>query len=172
MEFATFANPGTHVPEGRHFPRVRNQYSYKIDKDGRKVLIKSGQTNFYDQIQECLHDNDVRTIVKRMEMGDMSALGSQVEGFIDTLSLPRNLMEAENTRIEIENAFARLPLEERSKYGQDVHRFIKDVNVKIDERMNKAASEYRAKLLEQEKAQQAAQAQPSAQLTPTEGGNN
>lgn len=161
-QYRTASNPGGHVPEGRHFPYLRPKYAYEIDKTGRKVLKKAGATNFYEQIQEGLHDNDVQTIVKRMEMGDLSALGDQTQGFIDALSLPKNLMEAENTRIQIENLFARLPEEERAKYGQDVYRFIKEVNGKIDERMNKAASEYRAQLLAQEQAQN-----PTPSPTPT-----
>lgn len=151
-KFRTAAEPGTWQGEGRRFPFLRNKYSYTIDKNGRKVLQKNGATNFYEQIQEGLHDNDVEMIIKRVSRGDMSALGqvSPVEGFIDTLSLPRNLMEAENTRVRIENLFSSLPQEERDKYGQDVYRFIKDVNTKIDERMIKAREEQRAALMQKE----------------------
>ena len=52
-----------HTPRPITFPETRNQYAYEYEKDkngmftGRKVLKKTGETNFVAMIQESKDDN-------------------------------------------------------------------------------------------------------------------
>ena len=162
-----FDKTGPIVRDVRTFPTTRNTYAYDFDKKtGRKVLVKTGETNFYELIQSSKDDNSVRGIVDRMNRGDMTALGQAVEGFIDGLAFPKNFMEMQNVNIQMQNMFAALSPDEKKEYGSDINVFIKSMNEKLDKRLEEAAEKHREQLKQQ--AQQPAQAtqQPTQEVTP------
>lgn len=138
-------------PSIKEYPKTRAKYQYEFDKDGRKVLKKTGDyTNVYAMIQEGKDDNTPRSVLQRIQKGDMTAIGDLQAGFMDALVYPKNFMEAQNVRLQMENMFNSLTAEQKATYGQDVNRFVKDMNEKLDVKLKADAEKRRQDLVNQQ----------------------
>lgn len=142
MIFRSRSNYSGWEREDRTFPQVEPTYAYDFDKtSGRKVLVKTGETNVYIPKQEAVQDTLVYNLIDQVQRtGNTELLGHSVDGFIDAIGLPKNLMEAENIRIKAETLFNSLPLDVRKQYGSDYGAFLKDMNHKLTEKQQTAAS--------------------------------
>lgn len=108
------------TPTGR---RMRDEYGYEIDSFGRKVLVKTGETDFYAKIQECLEDCKIENILARVAAGDNSVF--RPDGiYADTTVMPNNMLEAMQQIQSLENTWASLDNEIKRKYNFDVGQFI------------------------------------------------
>lgn len=102
---------------------IENEYSYKIDSFGRKILHKSGETNLYEKIQASLEDTKIENIIKRAVAGDTSML--RPDGiYADLTEMPNNLIEARQAIQELENTWYGLSQKLRNKYNNSVEDFI------------------------------------------------
>lgn len=108
------------TPNGR---RMQDEYGYEIDKFGRKVLVKTGETDLYAKIQEELEETKIENILKRVAIGDTSVL--RPDGiYADLTEMPGNLLEARQMMQELENTWNGLPNEIKKKYNYDVEQYI------------------------------------------------
>ena len=101
----------------------QDEYSYKIDSYGRKILEKTGETNLYAKIQESLEETKIENILKRAVAGDTSML--RPDGiYADLSEMPSNLLEARQAMQELENTWNGLDNDIKAKYHYDLDQFI------------------------------------------------
>lgn len=133
MKFRSRSDYSRQKPKAIVYPKTRPQYIETVDKEGKRKVVKDGETNFYLQAQEALSDTLIYNLIDQYERtGNASIFGSpSLGGFIDTVGMPRDLMEAENIRARAKMLFDALPLEERKKFGHDFGAFLNDVNAKL-----------------------------------------
>lgn len=102
---------------------MQNEYGYVIDKFGRKILIKTGETNQYETIQEALEETKIENILQRASIGDMSVF--RPDGIYEDLTqLPTNLIEARRAMQNLENLWETIPQEIKNKYNNNLEEFI------------------------------------------------
>lgn len=103
---------------------MKNEYSYKVDSFGRKVLEKTGESNLYEMIQLSLEDTKIENILARCAAGDTSMLHPNGGQYLDTTELPNNLIEAKQAMQQLENTWQDLPMDIKNKYNNDLDQFI------------------------------------------------
>lgn len=102
---------------------MQDNYGYEIDKYGRKILVKQGETNLYEIIQESLEETKIENILKRVAMGDTSVM--RPDGiYADMTQAPSNLIEARKQMQKLENLWNGLDNEIKRKYNFSVEEFI------------------------------------------------
>lgn len=102
---------------------MQNEYGYEVDNFGRKVLVKTGETNLYARIQESLEETKIENIIARVTTGDTSML--RPDGiYADLSEIPNNLIEARQQMQKLENVWGDLPREIKEKYNFNVEEFI------------------------------------------------
>ena len=109
-----------YIEQGR---KEANEYGYEINKAGMKELIKTGETNLYEKIQEALEETKIENIIKSVTNGDTSMLRATGQ-YIDTTELPNNMIEARQAMQKLENTWLTLPTEIKNKYNNSVEEFI------------------------------------------------
>lgn len=141
MKFRTRSDFSYEHPKPVVYPKTRPIFRESLDEFGRTVVKQDGETNFYAMIQEAAQDTLIYNLIDQYERSlDPTIFGSpSVGGFIDCMSMPRDLMEAENVRSQAKQLFAALPAEERKKYGNDFTTFLSDVNAKLAAKVVEAA---------------------------------
>lgn len=102
------------------------EYEYKVTDEGRE-LVKTGETDVYALIQSRLDETKIENIIKRATY-DPNALGSQEwrtnETMTDISDMPTNYHEWYGRIKEAENEFNKLPIEIKSKWDNDVEKYI------------------------------------------------
>lgn len=102
---------------------MQNEYGYEVDKFGRKILVKTGETNLYAKIQENLEETKIENIIAKVTTGDTSML--RPDGiYADLSEVPNNLIEARQQMQKLENIWGPLPREIKEKYNFNVEEFI------------------------------------------------
>lgn len=109
-----------HAPVGS---QIVDEYTYVVDTYGRKVLQKTGEHNLYDIIQESLEETKIENVLARAVQGDTSGLRANGQ-YIDTTTIPNNLIEAKQAIQALENTWYGLPQEIRSKYNNNMDEFV------------------------------------------------
>ena len=112
------------------FPSTRPVFSLTM-KNGKKVLEKTGENNFYRAIQDAVPDTCLINIINRLTKGDDKAVGDVVGGFVDITQMPKNLMEAQNLMMFSEQYFNGLPKEVREKYKNNLGGFLQDIDKEL-----------------------------------------
>ena len=103
---------------------VKVLFRGKYDANGRVVLEKSGEENFYDYIQSFRDSVDLNVILARFTNGEVDAL-SKAQGFYaDVTDFPKNMAEALNRINQAEEMFKALPLETRQKFDCSFEQFL------------------------------------------------
>lgn len=152
--FRNRSNYGIPCREIRNYPKVQPTYGYDTDDTGRKIRVKNGTTNVYQQIQEATPETQIYNLIDRINRtGDMSLLGEAVEGVFDATVYPSDMFEAQRVRVKAEQIFAALPFEERRKYNNDVYKYIESVNTQLKANTLKAAEKKRAAVVNNEPAE-------------------
>lgn len=101
----------------------QDEFGYEIDKFGRKVLKKTGETNLYAKIQASLEETKIENILKRVVAGDDSML--RPDGiYADLTELPSNLIEARQAMQNLENVWNDLDNDIKRKYNFNLDEFI------------------------------------------------
>lgn len=113
--YNAFNRPPRHVtPVGNP---VKQDYELKIEPDGRRYLIKTGETNIYDVIQSFSAESDLHLIVKRYEAGDTSVLQRAQGVYADITNLPADMHAAKDAVRYAERMYGKLPADVRAKLG-------------------------------------------------------
>lgn len=102
---------------------IENEYSYKVDTYGRKILECTGQKNLYQEIQMSLEETKIENILNRAMAGDTSGLSANGT-YMDTTQIPNNLIEARQAIQNLENMWASLSQDIKNKYHNDVEEFV------------------------------------------------
>lgn len=102
---------------------LQNEYGYEINKLGQKVLVKTGEFNLYQKIQEAHEDTKIENVMARCIAGDTSML--RPDGlYADATKAPKNLIEARQQMQTLENLWNSLDINTRRKYNFSVDEFI------------------------------------------------
>lgn len=103
--------------------RMQDNYEYAIDDYGRKVLIKSGETDLYAKIQESHEESKIETILARVAVGDTSVF--RPDGIYEDISeVPNNFIEVRQQIQKMENTWKKLPKEIKEHYNNNMEDFI------------------------------------------------
>lgn len=103
-----------------------NDYQIEISKNGHKELIKTGEHNEYEKIQEYLEETLIENILQRAELGDPLALEARKGTYLDTTDMPKTLAEAQNKIITIKNEFEKLPVDIRRKFDFSPEKYVQE----------------------------------------------
>lgn len=102
------SNPGS---------KVRPIMQAKTDDDGNRRLVQIGEQNAYDLIQSYRDDTLLENVIKRCTLsGDYSALKQRVPQYLDTLSMPQDLMQAYQVTEAAKNLYNTLTPEQKQQY--------------------------------------------------------
>lgn len=104
--------------------RLLEVFQEEINKDGRKELVHIGNTNIYDKIQEGREDTLIQNILVHLANGDLSVLRQQKPQYIDSTTLPKTLMEANNIVIKAKQEFEKMPKEVKEKFDYDAELYV------------------------------------------------
>lgn len=108
------------------FKKTEPIYEEVIDKNGIKVLKKTGETNFYEKIQE--HKNSVllSEIIKRYEIQPDDITAEVIEnGIVDLTKVPENAIEAYAYVENAKNIWNNVGPEIQKKFNNDFTNFLK-----------------------------------------------
>lgn len=107
--YTQFNRPKTiPAPPGDNFIDV---FQEEITKDGHKEIVKVGEKNVYDMIQEDLEQSKIENILAAAAMGDLSVLKAQEPVYIDATTFPKTMMEAQNIVVKAKQEFEKMPQE-------------------------------------------------------------
>lgn len=136
--------PFERVPKS--YPKFAPEYRMELNQEtGLQELVEVGQTNLYAIKREAAKDCNIYNQIDRFNRtGDASFLGQTVDGFIDTLQMPKSLMEIENVRAKSSQLWSAAPREIREQYGNNIGLFLKDVDKKLSERAQAKQAAQRA----------------------------
>lgn len=119
-------------PEHRFTPSGTpfiNTYQEEI-KDGRLTLIKTGQTNVYEMIQQDLESCKIENILHAVAMGDLNALNQREATYVDATTMPKSLMEAQNLVLKMKDEFYKMPMEVRKEFGNSPEAYVEEMGTK------------------------------------------
>ena len=109
------------TPAGDRFLEL---FQEEITEDGKKELVHIGDTNIYDKIQEGKEDTEIQNILVHLANGDLSVLRQQKPQYIDSTTLPKTLMEANNIVIKAKQEFEKMPKEVKEKFDNDAELYV------------------------------------------------
>lgn len=120
-----------------------------LDENGVKTIAPTGKTNVYAKIQEDLEDTLIENIIHKMMMGDFTMLKAQQGQYVDSTTMPKSLMDAQNIIIKAKAEFEKFPAEVRDLFDQSAEKYVSEMGTKaFFEKMSK----YNDKIAEIEKA--------------------
>lgn len=127
MELYTQLNRPKTIPNesGREY---YEDYQERINKDtGEKELVVIGKHSVVEQIQAGAEETKIQNILKRVSMGDMSALMQKQPVYVDSTNMPKNLMEAQNLVIRATREFEAMPEEVRNLFSNNPEKYIAEM---------------------------------------------
>ena len=104
-----------------------NEYQEEIDKNGQKELVKIGEKNIYAMIQVDLEGTKIENILHAVAMGDLSALNQREAFYIDSTTMPKTMMEAQNMVIKAKQEFDNMPLEVRKLFNNSAEQYVSEM---------------------------------------------
>lgn len=115
--------PSNITASGSQFEPV---YQTKVDKNGHKSLVKTGERNVYEIIQQNAVGVDLASIIKRCTLLNDSSLLMQRNpiGDVDLTQIPGDLMAAQNAYIAIKDSFYQLPVDIRRQFDNSPDVFV------------------------------------------------
>lgn len=108
--------PKKKTPVGK---RYLNTYQEEINKKGQLNLVKTGETDIYAMIQEDAESCKIENILHAVAMGDLNALQQREATYVDSTTMPKNLMEAQNLVIRLKDEFYKMPVDVRKEFKND-----------------------------------------------------
>ncbi len=85
----------------------------------RVTLVETGTIDIQDEINSYAPYSDLRYMLSRLKVGDVSCVKSQPAFFGDFTAIPRNAIDAVNLVHDVERYFSTLPEEERIACNND-----------------------------------------------------
>lgn len=114
-------NPNSRISDPSEFvsnpgERFRDIYTPYVCDDGTIVLKVVDKEDIRAKINSERELTDIACIVKRLQLGDTSALNPYEPMYGDFTKLPKTMAEALNLSINAEKAFEHLPKETRAQF--------------------------------------------------------
>lgn len=94
-------------------------FTGRYDKNGDLQLVKTGTENLYDKIQAEAAACDMDNILRRFANGDISVLSESQGVYADVANAPMHFTDALNMVRSVQDAFDKMPAEDREKYDND-----------------------------------------------------
>lgn len=149
---------------GRYYAATGNgevQLYLEEIKNGRKQLTKNGIHNLYAEIQIDRDNCKVENILHQVAMGDLSRLRESQATYIDSTTMPKSLMEAQNLVLRMKQEFDKMPVEVKKEFGNSADKYVelmgtnefKDIMAPYNEKIAKIAAEKNAKDYEKKVAE-------------------
>lgn len=104
-------------------------FEYKVDDKGEKDLVKVGETNVREKIQEFKDECDVKQILARATV-DPSVLHQREVFYADVTAMPHSLAEAQQMITEIKKDFEKMSPEIKEKFDYSAERYIAEFGSK------------------------------------------
>lgn len=98
-------------------------YSPIVNDDGSIGLEESGKINVQEEIDSYKDGCALENIIKRYEMGDMTALNRNVAKYGDFTQFPKTYAEILQLQIDSNNLFNSLPVDIKAKFDNDANKF-------------------------------------------------
>lgn len=122
-------------------------------KNGRKQLTHTGFHNVYAEIQIDVENCKIENILHQVAMGDYNALQAREATYVDTTTMPKSLMEAQNLVIRMKDEFEKMPIDIRKEFGNSADKYVEMMGTKefqnimapYNEKVAKIAAEKSAK---------------------------
>lgn len=130
--------PG-HCPTGTGTIR---EYQEEIKK-GVKGLVFTGLKNVYEMIQMDYEQTKIENILHSALMGDFSALRAREGSYVDSTTMPKNLMDAQNLVIRMKTEFDKMPVEVKEKFNNSADQYVEMMGTK---EFNEIMSPYNEKI--------------------------
>lgn len=103
--------------------KMQDEYGYEINKKGQKVLVKTGETNLWQKIQDELESTKIENILAQAAVGDMTHF--RPDGiYADVADMPKTLVEAQQQIHALETMWEGIPNDIKEKYNHDVGEFV------------------------------------------------
>lgn len=103
--------------------RKRKIYEPYFTESGSRQLRCIGEDDIDDYIQSFRDSCDIKTILKRFELGDSSALMARSGFYGNFTNVPTTLAEFLNAQIKANQLFDSLPADLRSSFNNDANQF-------------------------------------------------
>lgn len=103
---------------------IRIIYSAEVSKDGSINIVASGKEDFQEYIQSFLPSTDIAYIMASVNAGDYSVLNRMNGVYGNFTKVPKSYAEFLQLQIDAKNTFDKLPVEVKSKFDNDVNKFM------------------------------------------------
>lgn len=123
------------VPSGSKFIEL---YQEQIE-NGVKTLKKTGLKNVWEEIQAGLEESKIENILHAVAMGDLSALNAREGSYMDSTTMPKTLMEAQNLVLKMKSEFETMPTEVKNQFNNSADKYVEMMGT---EEFNKIMSPY------------------------------
>lgn len=108
--------------------KLLNVYQEQINKkSGKKELVKTGETNIYEMIQQELEQTKIETIIHKLAMGDLSVLKQADITYVDATEMPTTLMEFQNIVVKAKQEFDKFPEEVRKEFNNSAEKYVSEM---------------------------------------------
>lgn len=108
--------------------KYENTYQEQINKkSGKKELVKIGETNVYERIQEDLEQSKIENIINRIAKGDMEVFKEARLTYVDAEDFPHSLMEAQNIVVKAKAEFDKMPSEIRELFHNSPEEYVSQI---------------------------------------------
>lgn len=142
--------PKENTPAGT---RYINIYQEEVDKKGKLHLVKTGEHNVYEEIQQDVESCKIENILHAVAMGDLNALQQREATYVDATTMPHSLMEAQNLVIRMKDEFYKMPVEVRKEFENSPEMYVSlmgtnefnEIMAPYNEKIAKIAAEKNAK---------------------------
>ncbi len=109
------------TPAGTDF---LDTYVEEFDKNGKRVLIKAGQTNVNEKIQANKDTTDTYKILERYnQTGDQSLINKRQGVYMDFRNCANTPIELQNQLMKADKAFETIDKEVRELFNNDINQF-------------------------------------------------
>ena len=116
------------------------EYEYKLDKKGHKMLVKKDSTiDVYSRIQADRDSCDINILMQRFALGDTEALNINKGFFLDTRDMPKTYAEVFERGLEAEQFFEGLPVDLKKMFDNSHSVFFSEMGT---ESFDKKVAEY------------------------------
>lgn len=106
-----------------------NTYTLSTKK-GKLHLEKSGKKNIYDMIQADLENSKIENIIKRALQGDLHAFKDRPIEYVDTSTMPKDLMHVQNIIVKAKEEFDKMPAEVRELFHNSPEEYVNEMGTK------------------------------------------
>lgn len=104
-------------------------FELRVNDKGEQELVKVGETNVREKIQQYKDECDIGQILARATI-DPTILNQRECFYADVTEMPKSLAEAQNMIVAIRKEFDLMPPEERAKFDYSVEKYIAEFGSK------------------------------------------